>query len=288
MTATAQERGGVPPLRLRWSGRTDRGKVRANNEDSFLCLQFDSREVHYLGRLGEASTATTDFVFAVSDGMGGARAGEFASRVAVERITQLLPRSFRQAAVGLEAGFPDVLGELFGEIHRSLRFLGESYEECAGMGTTLSLCWLTSGWMYFGHIGDSRIYYLPASGGGLKQLTQDDTYVGWLYRHGKINEREARTHPRRTVLQKALGPGHQFVEPQVGAVGCEPGDRFLLCTDGLVEGLFDENLREYLLERPSGATPADDVATCLVAAALERAGRDNITALVLEILPGAP
>ncbi len=201
----------------------------------------------------------------------------------VERITRLLPRSFRQGAEGLEAGFADVLAELFDEIHRSLTFLGSSYEECSGMGATLSLCWLTNGWMYFGHIGDSRIYYLPVQSGELKQLTQDDTYVGWLYRLGKINEREARTHPRRTVLQKALGAGHQFVDPQVGAVGCEPGDRFLLCTDGLVEGLYDQQMRELLGGESRGASPAD-LGAALVAAALERAGRDNVTALALEIL----
>ena len=154
-------------------------------------------------------------------------AGEFASRITVEKITRLLPRTFQQGAVGLEAGLTDVLEELFDQIHRALLFVGGSYEETAGMGATLSLCWFTSGWMYFGHIGDSRIYYLPAREGGIRQITQDDTYVGWLYRNGKINEREARTHPRRNVLQKALGAGNQFVDPQVGAVACEPGDLFL-------------------------------------------------------------
>jgi serine/threonine protein phosphatase PrpC len=226
-------------------------------------------------------------VFAVSDGMGGAMAGEFASKVTVERIARLLPRSFRLGAQGLEAGFAEALEELFDEIHRSLMFLGVSDEECSGMGATLSLAWLTSGWMYFGHIGDSRIYYLSAREGGLRQVTQDDTYVGWLQRTGKLNEREARTHPRRTVLQKALGAGHQFIDPQVGAIGCEPGDRFLLCTDGLIEGLYDAQLHEFL-SGPSPEGGAPDLAEQLLAAALERAGRDNITALVLEILPGSP
>ncbi len=282
MTTQAQEVG-APPLRLRWSGKTDRGKVRKNNEDSFLCLQFDAREVHHLGRIGEASTETADFVFAVSDGMGGAMAGEFASRITVERVTRLLPRSFRRPAAELAPKFPAVLAELFDQIHGALMFLGQSYEECSGMGATLSLGWVTSGWMYFGHIGDSRIYHYSAAAGELRQVTHDDTYVGWLFRQAKLNEREARTHPRRTVLQKALGAGHQFVEPQVGAVACGPGDRFLLCTDGLVEGLYDAQLREFLAtaEIPDGAAP-------LVAAALEVAGRDNITALVLEILPAAP
>ena len=277
MTMSAHERGAAAPLRLRWSGKTDRGKLRANNEDSFLCLQFDSREVHYLGKNGEASTSANDFVFAVSDGMGGAVAGEFASRVTVERITRLLPRSFRQSAVGIEAGFQDVLAELFDQIHRALMFLGESYEECSGMGATLSLGWLTSGWMHFAHIGDSRIYYLPARDGNLRQITNDDTHVGWLFRNQKLNEREARTHPRRTVLQKALGAGHQFIEPQVGAVACGPGDRFLLCTDGLVEGLYDANLHELLARPADGAAAGFDRAGELVAAALAVAGRDNIT-----------
>src|SRR5947207_9889734 len=89
---------------LKWFGCTDRGKVRANNEDSFLGLQFDAREIHRLGKFGEASTGTTDFAFAVSDGMGGAMAGEFASRIAVEKVTHLLPPAFKQSAVGLEAG----------------------------------------------------------------------------------------------------------------------------------------------------------------------------------------
>jgi serine/threonine protein phosphatase PrpC len=225
--------------RLKWSGHTDRGKVRRNNEDAFLGLQFDAKEVHHLGKIGEASILHKDFAFAVSDGMGGALAGEFASRIAVEKIMSLLPHSFQQSAVGLETGFADVLTELFGEVHRALVYVGSSYEECSGMETTLSLCWFTPGWMYFGHIGDSRIYYLPAREGGIKQLSHDDTHVGWLF------EREARSHPRRNVLQKALGAGNQFVEPQVGAVAYEPGDIFLLCTDGLVEGLYDHHLVEF-------------------------------------------
>ena len=98
-----------PALRLHWSGITDRGKVRKNNEDSFLCLQFDAQELRYLGKVGAGSTENADYVFAVSDGMGGAQAGELASRIAVEKITALLPRAYHQSARGLEAGVDDVL-----------------------------------------------------------------------------------------------------------------------------------------------------------------------------------
>ncbi len=271
------------PVTLKWFGWTDRGKVRANNEDSFLGLQFDSHHVHHLGRLGESSMKRTDFAFAVSDGMGGAMAGEYASRTAVEKITNLLPRSFQQSATGLAAGFEDVLTELFDQIHKALVYLGNCYQECSGMETTLSLCWFTPGWMYFGHIGDSRIYYLPAQGGGIKQLSHDDTHVGWLFRNGKINEREARSHPRRNVLQKALGGGNQFVDPQVGAVGYEPGDIFLLCSDGLTEGLCDSQFVEMLRAHSSVSSEANP-AQRLVQASVSNDGRDNTTALVIQVV----
>lgn len=267
--------------KLQWSGRTDPGTVRPNNEDAFIGLQFDAREVHHLGAIGEGHTGFLDYVFAVSDGMGGAKAGELASRIAVERITALLPRAYRQAAVGLEAGFPDVLEELFAEVHEELVELGQSYEECAEMETTLSLCWFTPTRMYFGHVGDSRIYCLPPAGAML-QLTNDDTHVGWLLRNKKINEREARSHPRRNLLQKALGGRNQFVTPQVGAVAYERGDTFLLCSDGLIEGLFDRQLEEFLRAAdfsPPHVRPAER----LVQDSLLNSGRDNTTALIIHV-----
>ena len=272
----------VTPAMLKWHGWTDRGKVRKNNEDCFLGLQFDAREVHRLGRIGEASTKQMDLAFAVCDGMGGAMAGEFASQIATEKITTLLPRSFQQSASGLAAGFGDVLTELFTEIHKALAYVGSAYEECHGMETTLTLCWFTPGWMYFAHIGDSRVYYLPGQTGQIKQLSHDDTYVGWLYRTGQINEREARNHPRRTVLQKSLGGSNQFVEPQLGAVAYEPGDIFLMCTDGVVDGLHDAALLDLLRPAPS-ANQSENPAQTIVKQAVDNSGRDNTTAQVIQI-----
>jgi protein phosphatase len=269
------------PVTLRWWGRTDVGRVRKNNEDAFLCLQFDAQEVRYLGKIGEGSTAAADFVFAVSDGMGGAKSGEFASRTTVEKITKLLPRAFKQGAVGLAAGHEDVLEDLFEEIHKAMVYLGRSYEECAGMGATLSLGWFTPGWMHFAHIGDSRIYFLPQEG-GIRRVTHDDTYVDWMFRNGQLTERQAREHPRRNALQKALGAGQQFLNPHVGAVAYEPGDIFLLCSDGLVDGLFDTQILDRL-RNPDGADAALTPAERLVAASLATSGKDNTTALIVEV-----
>ncbi len=272
--------GTPPPCRLRWSAFTHCGRVRPNNEDSFLALKFDGHELHVLGKTGETSARKTDFVFAVSDGMGGANSGEFASRIAVDHITKLMPKSFRMSAMGLASGFADVLEELFADIHEVMLQHGRSYEECAGMGATLSLCWFTPGWMYFGHLGDSRIYYLPREG-GFNQISHDHSHVGWLRRQGKINEREARTHPMRNALNQALGAGHQFIDPQVGAVGYQPGDRFLICSDGLNDGLWDRRLQE-LIREPAATESTLPAARRLVEAALEASGRDNITAIVIE------
>ncbi|MDB6092964.1 MAG: protein serine/threonine phosphatase [Verrucomicrobia bacterium] len=265
---------------LRWSALTDRGRFRPNNEDAFIALAFDGHDVRYLGKTGEASFVGTDFVFAVSDGMGGAKSGEFASRIAVERIMRLLPQAFRMSASGISSGFADVLAELFSSIHSDLLKLGSSYEECAGMGATLSLGWFTPQWMYFAHIGDSRIYYLPKTG-AFTQLTHDHSFVGSLRRSGQLNEREARTHPRRNALQQSLGAGHQFLEPHIGAVGHQPGDRFLICSDGLVDGLWDRQLEDVLRTMPSGEKPS--VAQRLVDEAVQTSGRDNTTAVVVEI-----
>lgn len=259
---------------------THQGKVRTNNEDAFLALCFDGHEVNYLGKTGEASATNTDYVFAVSDGMGGAKSGEFASRITIEKLSHWLPKNFRVSALGMANDPTEILLEIFTSIHEELINLGRSYEECQGMGTTLSLCWLTPERMYFGHVGDSRIYHLPRDG-GIFQLTHDHTHAGWLQRKGKINEREARSHPMRHALNQALGASRQFVEPQFGAVVYEPGDRFILCSDGLIQGLWDRHL-EGFVRHPPAARSAMNPAQLLVNESLDRSGEDNITAIVVE------
>src|SRR4051794_5301713 len=119
--------------RLQWSGRTECGPVRQNNEDAFIALQFDKSEVHHLGATGEAQADGHHFVFAVSDGMGGDKAGEHASRIAVQKITRLLPRFYDHSEDRLQSEYAAVLEELFVKTHQSLVHLGRSYEECHGM-----------------------------------------------------------------------------------------------------------------------------------------------------------
>lgn len=268
-----------PEGTLRWSALSDVGRFRKNNEDSFLALTFDARELRYLGKIGDGNLQQGDFVFAVSDGMGGAKSGEFASKIAVEKITRLLPKSYGLSAQKFDAGLPDVMRELFELIHRSMIEMGRFYEECAGMGATLSLCWVMPDWVYFGHIGDSRIYYLPKNG-PMVQVSHDHSYVGWLFREGKLNEREARNHPQRHALNQALGGGQKNIDPQIGRIAWEKGDRFLICSDGVVDGLWDRKIEE--MARASTAE-GELNAAALVKEAVADSGRDNTTALMFEL-----
>lgn len=266
---------------VRWTGWSHPGRFRKQNEDAFVALTFDAREVAYLGREGEARLDQRDFVFAVSDGMGGAKAGEFASKIAVQKITELMPGSFRLGAAGLHEGRTDFLEELVDRIHREMIWQSQFYEECRGMGATLSLCWISPAGGTFSHVGDSRIYFLPKDG-GIRQITEDHTHVGWLVRTGQITASEARFHPKKHLLQRALGGKERHVEAQVGTIKLEPGDRLILCTDGLNEGISDR-VMESLVREPGQRLAHLIASDRLIQESMENSGRDNLTAVVIEV-----
>lgn len=269
-----------PAKSIAWSGITDVGRFRQENQDAFLALTLDGQGVYRLGKYGEGSLEEADYIFAVSDGMGGANAGDFASRIAVDQITRLLPAAFRSSAGGIGVGFQDLLGEIFDRIHTELVKLGQSYEELSGMGATLSLCWVRPEWIYFAHIGDSRIYHLHADG-GIRQISHDHTHVGWLQRKGELSEMAARQHPGRNGLQQVLGGKNQKLCPHFGAIGYEPGDAFVICSDGLVEGLFNSGIKRLI--RKPGPFDKGNAAERLVTEAVQTDGKDNTTALVFEL-----
>jgi len=268
--------------KISWSGGTHPGRFRKNNEDSFLAINIQGQEVRLLGKEGSASLEKDgDLLFAVSDGMGGANAGEFASRIAIDYITRRLPQSHRLGAMGLSEGYHDFMTELFEEVDKEMSSMSFHYEECRNMGATLSLCWFTPEWMYFAHVGDSRIYYLPKDG-GLKQISHDHTHPGELHRKGKLNEREVRTHPEKHILWRSLGGKSKEVEPQLGAVGYETGDQFLINSDGINDGIWDRRLEELLRNPPprfQDLSPSER----LIKDSMEESGRDNLTAIIVSI-----
>ncbi len=268
--------------RVRWSGKTDRGRFRPNNEDAFLAMLLDNKGIRYLGKKGEASVENADFLFAVSDGMGGERSGEFASRIAMEKITLQLPKHFSLHDDRFSAYSDEILGALFRSIHQDMLQLGRFDINCRDMGATLTLAWFRRGRAYFGHIGDSRMYHVPSKS-AMRQVTEDHSHVGWLRRSGQLNEREARFHPRKNVLTQALGAGHRYLNPQLGVVDYEPGDLFVLCSDGVTEGLWDRAIEEHAREQLLSADGASFVSAAdrLVMTAVSESGRDNATAVVV-------
>jgi protein phosphatase len=254
------------------------GRIRKNNEDAFLGMAFNAEEVSYLGKIGEADLIGRDFIFAVSDGMGGEKSGEFASKITLEKLTRAMPKAYQAQADGPRQGYADTLSSIIGAIHTELGVLSRYYEECRNMGATLTLVWLCPGWLHYAHIGDSRLYF---SGQHFEQLTTDHSYPGYLRKQGQINEREHRTHPRRNALLRALGAGGQFATADFGCRIWNSGDRLLLCTDGLTDGMWDARIQDFLTQPENLAGPT--LAQRMVDYSVEESGRDNTTALIISL-----
>jgi protein phosphatase len=179
------------------------------------------------------------------------------------------------------------LKELFCSIHKELNRIGFDVH-CRNMGSTLTVVWVHGGLAMFAHIGDTRLYRLYRVEGEstypmkMVQVSEDHTFVGWLRRTGQINERQARFHPRKNVLSRALGAGHQIIEPQIGAFILSAGEKLVLCSDGVIDGLWDHAIRELVCESSSDGQH-EQLAQRLVLTAVSESGRDNTTAIVVEL-----
>jgi PPM family protein phosphatase len=213
-------------------------------------------------------------LFAVADGMGGARAGEVASKIVVETLEEGLPdggsNEERLAAVVREAN---------ARIHQ----LAQSDADRAGMGTTVTAAVVGDDAVSVAHVGDSRAYRIRD--GELERLTTDHSLVGELVRRGRLTEEEAEEHPQKSVITRALGP-EAAVEVDTRSYPARPGDIFLLCSDGLTGMVPEERIREIVTEADS----LREAGQQLIREANENGGRDNITVVLfrLEEVAGAP
>jgi serine/threonine protein phosphatase PrpC len=264
---------------LYWSGMTHPGRFRKTNEDGFLGMILYPREAHYLGKEGHHGSAGLEFVFAVSDGMGGANAGEFASKIALETVSRKMayarPPDLVAATDRIEYLKTLVLG-----IHDSIQNIGRHYEECRGMGATLSLVWLAHSTISFVHIGDSRIYHIP-NHAPITQISEDHSQVGRLHREGKLNERQSKNHPERHILDQALGGNIRKLEPQVGSFEIGSDDYIVLCSDGICDGLYNRSIENTIVHPPFNLKdyrPSER----LIREAMFSSGRDNLTAMVIQ------
>jgi PPM family protein phosphatase len=225
---------------------TDIGRVRERNEDSYL---------------------VEPPLYAVADGMGGARGGAVASSLALDKLEEL----FR--------GGMGPLGELIRSANRAVFERSISDRKVSGMGTTLTAATVDDLGAHLGHVGDSRAYLLRA--GSLRQLTDDHTLVNRMVKAGEITAQEAGTHPHRNVLTRSVGTEPE-VEVDEEDVPLIDGDRLLLCSDGLT-GMVTEPQIQAILE---AAPDPQDAADRLVKAANRAGGIDNITVVILDIHDG--
>jgi PPM family protein phosphatase len=235
----------------RAAGVTDTGRRRLRNEDAFVCRPP---------------------LFAVADGMGGARAGEVAARL---------------AAAALEESGAGATGEggvvaLIEEANRRIWDRAVADPATTGMGTTVTAALVdaTKGRVAIGHVGDSRAYLLRD--GVLEQLTTDHSLVAELVQSGVLTPEEAEHHPQRSAITRALGT-EPSVQVEAFTVECRIGDLFLLCSDGLPVMLGDEDVTTAIVS--AGLTPAV-AAEALISAANARGGEDNITVVLFELVEG--
>lgn len=231
------------------SALSDVGLIRKNNEDSFFVC--------------------APHLFIVADGMGGHEAGEVASSLAVASIREYI---FAHAAINDKK---DLLREAIREANRRIYATAISRQGCQGMGTTVSAAYIHDDVLYWGHVGDSRIYLIREGAGEL--LTDDHSLVWQLMKQGELSLEEANSHPRRNVLTRAVGTEPE-AEIDVGHRALLPGDQVVLCTDGLTSFLTGEEIAAAVTAR----TDPDETVKYLVDLAKDRGGFDNITVILID------
>jgi serine/threonine protein phosphatase PrpC len=227
--------------------KTDTGRQRHANEDSYFARAP---------------------VFAVADGMGGAQAGEVASRIAAGAF---------ERGVDEEGPAERQLAEIAQGANREIHELAQRDSTRAGMGTTLTAALVHDDEVALGHVGDSRAYVLRD--GELKRLTKDHSLVEELRRQGRLTEEQAEEHPQRSIITRALGPEAE-VNVDTMTYPAKDGDVFLLCSDGLTTMVTDEEIRKIMLESRSLRSAVNK----LVDAANGMGGRDNITAVAFRVV----
>lgn len=225
-------------------------------------------------------------VFLVADGMGGHGHGDVASRVAVDAVVQHMDEAFQRWELGQgldESGLRPIGVELEYSIHAAHRSVVGAVAEdqtLAGMGTTVVGLAAANGVVHIAHVGDSRTYRLRA--GDLELMTEDHTWVNEQVKAGYLSAEQARSHPLKSVVTRAVGGDHQ-VEVDRREVPAAAGDLFLICSDGLTTMLTDGEIHDLLAAEGS----LEDYCERLVGLANEKGGVDNITVILVEVGPEA-
>jgi protein phosphatase len=239
-------------MKLSMAACSDVGLRRQANEDSFVTAQ----------ELG---------LYLVADGMGGHKAGKVASEMAVEHSVRAI-----HALQGATASPAEKLRQAVSCANREIHESAQSNQDLSGMGTTLVAILATPERVALAHVGDSRAYLVR--GGRIRQLTDDHSLVGELLRRRQISEADAREHPHRHVLTRALGVA-PAAQPDLAELTPAPGDTFVLCSDGLTTHLRDGEILELVSRDPDLQKSCDTLVNC----ANQRGGVDNVTVILVRL-----
>jgi len=229
---------------------SDIGLVRGNNEDSYICEPPQ--------------------LFVVADGMGGHVAGEIASKLAATTVSRYIGDN-----TGV-ANYEELLKQAINQANTAIYQLSQSKEDFNGMGTTVTAVYVVDDRIYWGHVGDSRLYLLRNR--ELSQITNDHSLVWELVQSGNITREEAQIHPKRNMLTRAVGTSC-LIKIDTGVIAWEPGDYILLCTDGLTNMVNEQEIYNQI-ENKQG--DFESILEQLIAQAKNAGGFDNITAILLK------
>lgn len=254
------------------------GSRKSKNDDSLLIFSAGVEGGTTLPRTGSHLLSDKDIIFAISDGMGGGNAGYLASSLILKGLSDLIPKTFKSAAQGFHPDYLELLELQIKEIHQSINQTAAEDESLKGMGATLILAWFTPENLYIAHAGDSRLYIHRQQ--ETQQLTHDHTFAWRKLHRGEINERQFRNHPRKSALFEVIGGNHADVNPSVAAIPYQTNDRFLLCSDGLIDGLWQKHIHAALGKNPDSTTPVTDA---LITRAVDNAGSDDTTLIVIDV-----
>ncbi|HYY49096.1 MAG TPA: Stp1/IreP family PP2C-type Ser/Thr phosphatase [Thermoplasmata archaeon] len=248
------------------------GKVRAVDEDALLAMEIQTA---YL------SEPRTRLLLMVADGMGGHKRGDVASRTAVRAVARtLLPLLTGEDNIP-RATYDRELRAAVSNANHAIFEEARRHPECEGMGTTLSLAVVDGRHLHVANVGDSRTYIINLR--EILQVTRDHSLVQELVDRGELMPEEARHHPRKNVITMALGV-YDEVTPDIGTLTTEPGDMVLLCCDGLVNHVEDEEIQRVVME----ARDPQSACETLIALANKGGGTDNISVIVARAQPLSP
>jgi len=261
-------------------GITDQGKVRATNEDQFLIAKLTKTMRIWQTSLPEPKVQVGEecgHLFLVADGMGGHRAGERASALAVVAIEHFTLNTFKWFLGSNSADAQRALAQFQVALEEAdARVVEEAAEhpELRGMGTTVTMAFHLAAHLCVVHVGDSRAYLFRQH--ELHQITEDHTLLNEMVRTGSLHPSEVAGHRLRHVITNVVGGHERGVSVEARAVGLQPGDRLLICSDGLTEMVTNDKIADVLEAEP---VPRD-AATKLVAMANDAGARDNVTLVI--------